>query len=91
MLFLKNFRVFMAIGCGAFMGIILLMIIFCFPKCSGRFEHGGHMIPFFLKYMDIFFCDRFLRFIGIKNAGTVLRSYIRSLAIGLGEIVRFKE
>ena len=74
----------MAVRLGPFFVIIILMVILSRPKDLSWDELGDHIEAFILEYPDQFFDDIFFIVAFVENCGEVLRTNIRTLAIGLG-------
>ena len=87
----EDLSVTVAVGPCALVGIILLVVLFCDPESGHRLQQGDHLVSFVFQAPDAGFCDCFFPVGGIKDSGAVLCPDIRSLAVGLGKIVRFKE
>ena len=81
----------MTIGFCPLVFIILLMIVLCLPESGCRLQHGCHYVSFTGQNMNILFGNPFFCCTAVKNAGEVLGTDVRTLAVGLREIVRFKE
>ena len=79
--------VLVAVGFGPLVFVVLLMIVFCFPKSRGRFEHRGHPISLFGQQADVLLSDRLFCLIVVEDAGEVLRTDVGTLTVCLCKVV----
>lgn len=71
--------------------VILLMVIFRFPECLGPAERSRYFVSLLIQYRYILFRNFLFFLCRIENAGQILRTDVRSLAVGLGKVVNFKK
>ena len=81
----------MTIGCSPFVVIIILMVVLRRVKLRRRQYLCRDIIPFLNQQVLQYLRGFTLRFVLEEHSTAVLRSYIRTLAVTLGWVVRFKE
>ena len=88
---LKPFGIEVTVGSSVFFFVIILMIIFCFPECSGRRDSGYNFISFLFQQTNKLFCNCFLLHVEIKYLGAVLISLVWPLLVELCRVMDFEE